>query len=72
MLGIIRQMHAHLALTVREAAQSLRVSREKIRALIRSGEIAAFSVGPKRGTRISVRSLERFMAERSINDFAAK
>lgn len=65
-------MNGQLAMTVREAAQAIQVSREKIRALIRSGELAAFSVGPKRGTRISVRALEKFMAARTFNQYTPK
>ena len=60
-------MHAHLALTVSEAAQALRVRNATLRGFIASGELPAFKVGPQRGTRISLRALEGFIAERTFN-----
>jgi excisionase family DNA binding protein len=60
-------MHAHLALTVSEAAQALRVRNSRLRSFIASGELPAFKVGPQRGTRISVRALDAFIAERTFN-----
>jgi excisionase family DNA binding protein len=60
-------MHAHLALTVSEAAQALRVRNATLRGFIQSGELPAFKVGPQRGTRISIRALDAFIAERTFN-----
>ena len=60
-------MHAHLALTVSEAAQALRVGNTTLRSFIASGELPAFHVGPQRGTRISLRALNAFIAERTFN-----
>jgi excisionase family DNA binding protein len=60
-------MHAHLALTVSEAAQALRVRNSTLRGFIASGELPAFKVGPQRGTRISLRALDAFIAERTFN-----
>jgi excisionase family DNA binding protein len=60
-------MHAHLALTVSEAAQALRVRNSMLRSLIKAGELAAFKVGPQRGTRISIRALDAFIAKHTFN-----
>jgi excisionase family DNA binding protein len=60
-------MHAHLALTVSEAARTLRVGNTTLRSFIASGELPAFHVGPQRGTRISLRALNAFIAERTFN-----
>jgi len=60
-------MHAHLALTVSEAAQALRVRNATLRGFIASGELPAFKVGPQRGTRVSIRALDAFIAERTFN-----
>lgn len=59
-------MHAHLALTVSEAAQALRVGHVTLRGFIARGELPAFKVGPQRGTRVSLRALEAFIAERTF------
>ena len=67
MSAIIHSMHAHLALTVSEAAQALRVRNSMLRSLIKAGELPAFKVGPQRGTRVSLRALEGFIAERTFN-----
>jgi excisionase family DNA binding protein len=60
-------MHAHLALTVSEAAQALRVRNATLRGFIASGELPAFKVGPQRGTRISIRALDAFIAKHTFN-----
>jgi len=60
-------MHAHLALTVSEAAQALRVRNSRLRGFIASGELPAFKVGPQRGTRVSIRALDAFIAEHTFN-----
>ena len=60
-------MHAHLALTVSQAAQALRVRNADLRGFIKSGELPAFKVGPQRGTRVSLRALDAFIAERTFN-----
>jgi excisionase family DNA binding protein len=62
------QMHAHLAFSVTEAARALRVGNATVRGLIARGELPAFRVGPQRGTRVSLRALEGFIAERTFND----
>ena len=67
MSAIIHSMHAHLALTVSEAAQALRVRNSMLRSLIKAGELPAFKVGPQRGTRISIRALDAFIAEHTFN-----
>jgi len=60
-------MHAHLALTVGETAKALRCGRAAVRGFITRGELPAFSVGPQRGTRISLRAIDTFIAERTFN-----
>jgi excisionase family DNA binding protein len=60
-------MHAHLALTVSEAAQALRVRNSTLRGFIASGELPAFKVGPQRGIRISVRAVHAFMDKQIFN-----
>jgi excisionase family DNA binding protein len=60
-------MHAHLALTVGEAAQALRVRTATIRGLIKSGELPAFAIGTQRGTRISLRALDGFISAHTFN-----
>jgi excisionase family DNA binding protein len=60
-------MHAHLALTVSEAAQALRVRNSRLRGLIKSGKLPAFRVGPQRGIRISVRAVHAFMEKEIFN-----
>jgi excisionase family DNA binding protein len=61
-------MNAPLAMTVTEAAKALRMRRSRLEEAIRSGELPAFSVGPQRGTRISMRALERFIEQRTFNN----
>jgi excisionase family DNA binding protein len=61
-------MNAPLAMTVTEAAKALRMRRSRLEEAIRSGELPAFSVGPQRGTRISLRALERFIEQRTFNN----
>ena len=60
-------MHAHLAFSVTEAARALRVGNATVRGLIARGELPAFKVGPQRGTRVSLRAIEGFIAERTFN-----
>ncbi len=55
-------------MTVTEAAKALRMRRSRLEEAIRSGELPAFSVGPQRGTRISMRALERFIEQRTFNN----
>jgi excisionase family DNA binding protein len=61
-------MNAPIAMTVTEAAKALRMRRSRLEEAIRSGELPAFSVGPQRGTRISMRALERFIEQRTFNN----
>ncbi len=60
-------MHAKLALTVKEAARALGVGERAVRGWIARGELPAFNIGPHKGTRISVRALEKFMEQRTFN-----
>ena len=60
-------MNPQLAMTVREVARSLKVSDRVVRGWIASGELPAFMIGPQRGTRISVRAVENFIAARTFN-----
>jgi excisionase family DNA binding protein len=60
-------MHAHLALTVKQTARALQVGERRVRGWIKAGELPAFSIGPREGTRISVRAVENFMAARTFN-----
>ena len=57
-------------LTPTEAAALLRVSRRRIYDLVRSGELAAYRLGPKT-LRIERAELDRFLAERSACHRAA-
>ena len=66
-LQLSTQMHAHLAFSVTEAARALRVGNATVRGLIARGELPAFKVGPQRGTRVSLRAIEGFIAERTFN-----
>ena len=66
-LQLSTQMHAHLAFSVTEAARALRVGNATVRGFIASGELPAFKVGPQRGTRISLRALDAFIADRTFN-----
>jgi len=63
-------MHAHLALTVKQVARGMGVGERRVRAWIDAGELPAFSIGPNKGTRISVRAVEKFMADRNFNQHA--
>jgi excisionase family DNA binding protein len=60
-------MHAHLALTVKQTARALQVGERRVRGWIKAGELPAFNIGPHKGTRISVRAVENFMAARTFN-----
>jgi hypothetical protein len=45
----------------------LKVRNSVVRGWITSGELPAFMIGPQRGTRISVRAVENFIAARTFN-----
>jgi excisionase family DNA binding protein len=60
-------MHAHLALTVKQVARGMGVGERAVRGWIARGELPAFNIGPNKGTRISVRAVENFMAARTFN-----
>jgi excisionase family DNA binding protein len=60
-------MNPQLAMTVSEVARSLKVADRVVRGWIASGELPAFMIGPQRGTRISVRAVEKFIAARTFN-----
>jgi excisionase family DNA binding protein len=64
-------MNARLAMTVSEVARTLKVRNSVVRGWIDSGELPAFMVGPQRGTRISVRAVENFIAARTFNQTKA-
>lgn len=53
-----------LSLTLKEAAQELRCSTEKLRRLVHSGEIEGFKVG--RVMRIKRRSLEEYIESNAV------
>jgi excisionase family DNA binding protein len=59
-------IHLPVALSVTEAAKVVRCRRTVLEEFIRTGELKAFSVGGKRGTRISLRALEEFMEKRTL------
>jgi excisionase family DNA binding protein len=61
-------MDQRLALTITEAAKALRVRRSVLEGWVRSGELPAFSVGPYRGKRISIRAVEEFIKKRTFNN----
>jgi excisionase family DNA binding protein len=65
--GTLHEMHAHLALTVKQVARGMGVGERAVRGWIARGELAAFNIGPHKGTRISVRAVENFMAARTFN-----
>jgi excisionase family DNA binding protein len=65
--GTLPEMHAHLALTVTQTARALQVGERRVRGWIKDGELPAFSIGPREGTRISMRAVENFMAARTFN-----
>jgi len=65
--GIFHEMHAHLALTVTQTARALQVGERRVRGWIKDGELPAFSIGPREGTRISMRAVENFMQSRIFN-----
>lgn len=60
-------MNARLAMTLSEVARALKVRNSVVRGWITSGELPAFMIGPQRGTRISVRAVENFIAARTFN-----
>jgi excisionase family DNA binding protein len=66
-INSIPTMHAKLALTVKEAARALGVGERAVRGWIARGELPAFNIGPHKGTRISVRAVEKFMEQRTFN-----
>jgi len=65
-------MDAIHVMTVSEAAKVLRVRRVVLEELIRSGKVKAFSVGPKRGTRITMKALEEFIEKNTIRPVVKK
>jgi excisionase family DNA binding protein len=60
-------MHAHLAMTVSQVARALHVGERRVRRWIKDGELPAFSIGEREGTRISVRAVENFIQARTFN-----
>ena len=52
-------------LTIAEVAEILHVSKQKVSAIIRSGELKIIKIGP-RSRRIAKASLEEFIKEKSI------
>lgn len=67
LVGILTEMHAHLAMTVSQVARALHVGECRVRRWIKDGELPAFSIGEREGTRISVRALENFIEARTFN-----
>ncbi len=65
-------MDADRVMTVSEAAKALRVRRVVFEEMIRDGRVKAFSVGPKRGTRITMKALEDFIEANTIMPTAKK
>jgi excisionase family DNA binding protein len=65
-------MDAIRVMTVSEAAKALRVRRMVLEEMIRNGKVKAFSVGPKRGTRITMNALEDFIEANTIMPKAKK
>ncbi len=59
-------MDAIHVMTVSEAAKVLRVRRAVLDELIRNGKVKAFSVGAKRGTRITMKAIEEFIEKNTI------
>jgi len=59
-------MDAIRVMTVSEAAKVLRVRRVVLEEMIRDGRVKAFSVGPKRGTRITMKALEEFIEKNTV------
>jgi excisionase family DNA binding protein len=59
-------MDAIRVMTVSEAAKVLRVRRVVLEELIRKGKVKAFSAGPKRGTRITMKALEDFIEANTV------
>ena len=59
-------------MTVSEAAKILRIRRVVLEEMIRDGKVKAFSVGPKRGTRITMKALEDFIEANTIMPKAKK
>jgi excisionase family DNA binding protein len=65
-------MDADWVMTVSEAAKALRIRRVVLEEMIRDGRVKAFSVGPKRGTRIKMKALEDFIEKNTIMPTAKK
>ena len=65
-------MDADWVMTVSEAAKALRIRRVVLEEMIRDGRVKAFSVGPKRGTRITMKALEDFIEKNTIMPTAKK
>jgi excisionase family DNA binding protein len=65
-------MDAIHVMTVSEAAKVLRVRRAVLDELIRNGRVKAFSVGSKRGTRITMKAIEEFIEKNTIRPNAKK
>ena len=59
-------------MTVSEAAKILRIRRVVLEEMIRDGRVKAFSVGPKRGTRITMKALEDFIEKNTVMPKAKK
>ena len=60
-------MYAHLALTVKQTARALQVGESRVRGWIKAGELPAFSIGPREGTRISRCAIDNFIKARTFN-----
>jgi excisionase family DNA binding protein len=59
-------------MTVSEAAKILRIRRVVLEEMIRDGRVKAFSVGSKRGTRITMKALEDFIEANTVMPKAKK
>jgi excisionase family DNA binding protein len=65
-------MDTDRVMTVSEAAKVLRIRRVVLEGMIRAGRVKAFSVGPKRGTRITMKALEEFIEKSTVMPKAEK
>jgi excisionase family DNA binding protein len=65
-------MDTDRVMTVSEAAKALRIRRVVLEEMIRDGKVKAFSVGPKRGMRITMKALEEFIEKNTIKPKAEK
>jgi excisionase family DNA binding protein len=65
-------MDAIRVMTVSEAAKILRIRRVVLEEMIRDGKVKAFSVGSKRGTRITMKAIEEFIEKNTIRPKAKK